>query len=69
LSRPPAASAASWKASTVARSSTLKATCVPLSGPRPRSAIQKNGKSRPNPPTFGTGSIISPIPSGASARP
>ena len=47
---PPAASAASWKASTVSRSSAANATCTPLSGPRSRCAIQKNGKSSPNPP-------------------
>ena len=45
----------------------VNATCTPLSGPRSRLAIQNNGKSPPNPPTSGTGSISSFIPSGARA--
>jgi hypothetical protein len=65
---PPAATAAAWNASTVARSSVANATWTAPGDAGPRVSTQKNGlPSLPKPAASWTGSSSSEIPSGASA--
>ena len=68
LSWPPAASAAAWNASTVARSAAANATCVPVPYGS-RWEIQNSGFSDvPKPAAFHSSNAITTLqPSGASA--
>src|SRR5258706_14556 len=66
LSRPPASSAALWKASTAARAVTANATCRADSCGRPSAIQRADVSSAPNPPPPSDSSITL-YPSGASA--